>query len=122
MNNVYFVYCVSDENVGRYVATNNKGIAIDTFKDNNCLDCNWLGESVSAKLTRDHYPNGEYNEEGVVFATEYEGVLDVEQIYEVGIIWFQCDNCGDDDFKFIDNGENYKCKACGHADRVPYAN
>ena len=54
--------------------------------------------------------------------TDYEGFLDVNKMNEIGIIWFDCCKCGDHDFEFIDHEENYRCKACGHIDSVPYVN
>lgn len=50
--------------------------------------------------------------------TEHHGVLNLNQMQEIGLLWFECSECGSDQLKFP-NDEKYVCK-CGHEDEVPY--
>jgi len=51
--------------------------------------------------------------------TEYEGELDIEQINELGITWWDCPNCNKEEFTIISEYE-YQCKNCKHINRIPY--
>ena len=51
--------------------------------------------------------------------TEYEGELDIEQINELGLTWWACEECEKEEFEIIDK-YTYKCKNCGHQDGIPY--
>jgi hypothetical protein len=81
----------------------------------------WGNKIVNARLAKDYYPNGEYNENGAVFVTDYEGILNVKQLNEIGIVWFNCMDCGDDSFNFNENLTKYICENCGYEGVVPYA-
>ena len=118
-NNVFFVYDV-DEKCGRNIACNNKEQALEIFKDNNLLDYENFDRELAVELQRDHYPDGKWSEEGEIFETDYDGVLDVKQEFEIGITWFNCLVCGDDSFEFDENLSRYTCKVCGYEDYVPY--
>lgn len=118
-NKVYFVYD-KEKNVGYNIAAKNNALAKQIFVTNNLLDCKNIDMDIGVKLQKDYYPNGEWDEEGVVFTTNYEGVLNVRQENEIGIVWFNCLECGDDSFDFNDNLSKYICKNCGYEDDVPY--
>lgn len=118
-NNIFFVYDV-DEKHGYNIACENKEKALEIFEDNNLLDCKNFSLELDVRLQKEHYPNGEWNEEGEVYKTDYYGVLDVKQEFEVGIVWFNCPECGDDSFEFNENLSRYTCKVCGYEDDVPY--
>ncbi len=51
--------------------------------------------------------------------TDYEGELNIDQINELGLTWWACDKCDNEDFEIID-GEHYKCKNCGNIGEIPY--
>ena len=118
-NKVFFVYDV-EEKYGYNIACENKEKALEIFKDNNLLDCKDFDRELAVELNRDHYPNGEWSEKGQTFETDHYGVLDVKQEFEIGIAWFQCDDCSDDSFEFDKDLRGYVCTECGHADRIPY--
>lgn len=118
-NKVFFVYDV-EERRGYNIACKTKEKALEIFEENNLLDCNNFPRDLGAKVQKDHYSNGKWNEEGVIFTTDYEGVLDVKQENEIGIVWFNCMDCGGDLFDFNDNLDRYICKNCGYEDDVPY--
>ena len=51
--------------------------------------------------------------------TDYEGELDIRQINELGLSWWECEDCSKEDFEIIDDF-NYKCKKCGNEFKIPY--
>lgn len=51
--------------------------------------------------------------------TEYEGELDIFQINELGLTWFDCPYCGKEDFNIISSDECY-CKSCKQTFDIPY--
>jgi hypothetical protein len=116
MNKVYFFY--DEEGYGRYVAHKTfkeaKDIALmcPTFDmlDNPFID---IRGNLVKKV------NHKTEEEYIVKTEKYFGLLDVEELNELGLLWWQCPECGDDDFEIIDGGENYKC-ACGYCGQTPY--
>lgn len=80
---------------------------------------------IRGNIVKRYYKEGEYVENGYIVYTEYEGKLNVKQQAELGILWFECPECGDDDFDFNDyRGDDYmymKCNQCGYEGEVPYA-
>jgi hypothetical protein len=52
--------------------------------------------------------------------TEFSGILTTQQICDVGLAWWECEECGGNDFEIIDNDQKYKCRDCGLVDSVPY--
>lgn len=51
--------------------------------------------------------------------TDYEGELDIFQINELGLTWWDCPKCGKEDFEIITDRE-YQCKNCGNIEAIPY--
>lgn len=51
--------------------------------------------------------------------TDYDGELDIKQINELGLAWWDCPNCNKEDFEIIDS-DFYKCKNCGGKFSIPY--
>jgi hypothetical protein len=52
--------------------------------------------------------------------TELEGVLTVQQTVDLGLAWWNCEQCGDDDFEIFPGEQEYKCRVCGALDGIPY--
>ncbi len=53
--------------------------------------------------------------------TNYEGELDIYKINELGLAWWACGNCDNEDFEIL-NREEYRCKNCGEVQLIPYIN
>ena len=53
--------------------------------------------------------------------TEYEGELNISQINELGLTWWDCPNCHKEEFEIL-NGNEYQCKNCKHIEKIPYVN
>lgn len=51
--------------------------------------------------------------------THFEGELDIAQINELGLTWWECPECSGEDFEIID-GWNFKCKKCKNEFEIPY--
>ena len=51
--------------------------------------------------------------------TDYEGELDIFQINELSLAWWDCPNCSKEDFEII-NCEKYNCKSCNQEFEIPY--
>lgn len=51
--------------------------------------------------------------------TDYEGELNIKQINELGLTWWGCPNCDEEDFEIIDEF-NYRCKKCNQEYEIPY--
>ena len=51
--------------------------------------------------------------------TDFEGELDIDQINQLGLSWWDCPECQNEDFDII-NGYQYKCKNCGYEGEIPY--
>lgn len=123
-NKVYFFHPKGIMN-GYYFAAKNfkkaKGMALKTelteWSDNPFID-------IRGNIVKRYYKDGEYIENGYIIETNYEGKLNVKQEGELGILWFQCPECGDDDFSFSEfTGGDYmamKCNQCGYESDVPY--
>lgn len=107
MNRVYFAQ--GDEDYGGiYIAAKNgkeaKLVALST----------WVAETVynpfiELRIRRCWSVKG----------TNYEGELDIYQINELGLSWWSCTNCDNDEFETIDN-KHYKCKKCNYEGEIPY--
>lgn len=54
-----------------------------------------------------------------VEGTDYEGELNIYQINELGLSWWWCPECNNEDFEILDN-YTYKCKKCGNIEKIPY--
>lgn len=109
MNKVYFFY-VNKGDGGQYVAGKDhktaKNFAIGMFHD----QCdNPFIELKGNMMKRDGKP----------LMTEFNGVLNIQNIYDLGLTWFWCTECDSDDFEFIDEYE-FKCKSCGLIQEIPY--
>lgn len=51
--------------------------------------------------------------------TDFEGELDIDQINQLGLTWWDCPECQSEDFEIVDD-YNYKCKKCGKVNEIPY--
>ena len=51
--------------------------------------------------------------------TDYEGELNIYQINELGLSWWDCPHCGGEDFE-ITHPTFYKCLKCGAEEEIPY--
>lgn len=118
-NKVYFCN-EEDVDFGYYIAADNEEKAIDIFYNSRLFDRSLPKELIETFSQRKHYTSGEWDGTGKVVTTDCEGILSVKQLGDLGLLWFQCAMCGDDDFEFVDGVENYRCKKCGHTDQVPY--
>lgn len=50
---------------------------------------------------------------------DYEGELDIGQINDAGLAWWDCPNCGEEEFEILDGG-HYVCKSCNQEFEIPY--
>jgi Zn finger protein HypA/HybF involved in hydrogenase expression len=53
-----------------------------------------------------------------VEGTNYKGELDIYQINELGLAWWWCPNCENENFEMLDD-QTYKCKKCGETNKIP---
>lgn len=52
--------------------------------------------------------------------TDYEtGELSIFQINELGLTWWSCDMCDNENFEILDT-HTYKCNMCGNEGEIPY--
>lgn len=115
-NTVYF-FC-GDEGYGLYVAEENfdkaKEIAIYSPE----LDyVDYPHELIEGKVVKRY--NHRIEEEYIV-KNNITGILSTQDAVDLGIAWFECTECGYDNLKIVDNGENYKCLNCGWNGQVSY--
>jgi DNA-directed RNA polymerase subunit RPC12/RpoP len=114
MNKVYFFQESSGDFGGVYVAAENwkkaRNLAI---MDELIADHVWNPiTDVEGSLCR---------KEGKPITTMLEGILSVKHIKEVGCAWWDCENCGSDNFEILNDME-YKCHECESINRIPYIN
>lgn len=90
-------------------------IAAKTSKEaKNIALCTWVAETV-------YNPFIEMRVCRVwsVKETDYDGELNIKQINELGITWWDCPKCGKEEFEIIDT-HYYKCKNCEYEGEIPY--
>ncbi len=51
--------------------------------------------------------------------TKYEGELNIQQINELGLAWWCCEHCENEEFEILDI-DSYRCMKCGHIGNIPY--
>lgn len=51
--------------------------------------------------------------------TKYEGELNIRQINELGLAWWCCEHCKNEEFEIIDK-YTYRCMKCGKTGGIPY--
>lgn len=51
--------------------------------------------------------------------TKYEGQLNIQQINEIGLAWWCCEHCENEEFEIIDK-YTYRCMKCGKTGKIPY--
>jgi hypothetical protein len=116
VNKVYFFREKSGEFGGVYVAAETwkkaRNIAIteeliSEYADNVITD-------IEGHLCRNN------NKKPII--TEIEGILNVQQICDLGLAWWDCEECGDDDFEILNYESEFKCRKCGFIDDIPYVN
>lgn len=58
---------------------------------------------------------------GEPILTEHFGVLDIEQLAELKLLWFWCTDmdCESDDIEILDSND-CKCRKCGNTFEIPY--
>ncbi len=107
-NRVYFA--ISDEDMGgTYIAAPNIKIAKSIARS-----CDIILNHMEDFLDLDiHWCRG--------IETDYEGELDVFQINELGLSWWVCPNCDEEEFEILSE-EICKCKKCGEEFEIPYIN
>jgi hypothetical protein len=120
MNKVYF-FVVNEDEGGVYVAAKNWKEARKLSMTDPLISEN-MEEFIDleGRLVK--------RGKGIIY-TEYEGVLDITQIVELGCAWWSCENieCESDDIEIIEDKSlyeygGYKCKKCGYTAKIPYVN
>lgn len=53
--------------------------------------------------------------------TNYNGILNIFEINELGLTWWDCPECNRKEFKIL-NEYKYQCKNCKHIEKIPYVN
>lgn len=53
--------------------------------------------------------------------TDFEGELDIYQINQLGLTWWDCPNCGNEEIEILDD-YHYMCKNCREENKIPYVN
>jgi len=116
MNKVYF--CYSGDDYGIYVAHKSRKKAKEIASSSSVFDFMANPQiEIKGRVVKRY----DYREEKEYIAEiDKEGILSTQEIVDLGIAWWECSECGDDDLEIIDNGENYNCLSCGHSDEVPY--
>ena len=54
-----------------------------------------------------------------LFLKKTEYLANIYQINELGLSWWWCPECNNEDFEILDN-YTYKCKKCGNIEKIPY--
>jgi hypothetical protein len=114
MNKVYFFIDESGDHGGIYVAARTLKEGKKFALSSDILDLMMLWNpyiELNGHMER---------KEGKPIFTEYEGELNIKQINELGLAWWDCDECGAGNFSIINEFE-YKCNECGYSSKVPYA-
>ncbi len=106
------VYCAEgDPDYGCiYIAAPNGKIA------KNLALCTWVAETVD-----NPFINVRVTRCWSVKETDYDGELDIVQINDVGLSWWDCENCNKEDFEIVDHC-HYRCKNCNNIGEIPYIN
>ncbi|WP_427340906.1 hypothetical protein [Caloranaerobacter sp. DY30410] len=112
MNKVYFFN--GYDRGGTYVAAKNfkeaKTIALCSsildYLENPFVD-------IRGHLVRDSRTNKP-------ITTEYEGELNIFQLQELGLLWFECYACGSDNIEILKGADQFKCLECGSIEDIPY--
>lgn len=104
-NKVYFAYINDDDEEGVYVAAKN-------IKEAKKLAL----YSAIADFLESYIDLNIYWVKGV--KTNYEGELNVKQLNELGLQWWECPNCTGMSFEILDD-YNFKCKNCGYIGEIP---
>jgi hypothetical protein len=120
INKVYFFSEKSGDYGGVYVAALNwktaRNIAIT---DPLILDhADNLITDVEGHIC--HEPYFSKGKQRKQYLTEFEGILSIQQICDVGVAWWECEECGGENLEIIDDGQKFKCRDCGFIDNVPY--
>lgn len=103
-NKVYFAY-INDGDGGSYIAAKN-------IKEAKKLAL----YSAIADFLESYIDLNIYWVKGV--KTNYEGELNVKQLNELGLQWWECPNCNEMSFEIIDD-YTFKCKNCGYIGEIP---
>lgn len=53
--------------------------------------------------------------------TNYSGILNIFEINELGLTWWNCPECNKEEFEIL-NEDEYQCKNCKHIEEIPYVN
>jgi len=124
-NKVYF-FTAKDGNGGGYFVAEenfkeakNKALLTDV-----CAMCDNPFVDIRGHLVKEHYFDGKFHEKGRKIITKYEGILNVKELCELDLLWWDCPECGGHNFLFKDKkGDNYNkylCNDCGFRSEVPY--
>lgn len=123
MNKVYFFQEKSGDYGGVYVAASSwkaaRNIAITDE-----LICDHVDNpitDVAGHICREAY-FGKGKGKRKLYLTEFEGILSIQQICDLGLAWWECEECGRSNFEILNDEQNFKCRDCGLEDNVPYVN
>lgn len=115
MNKVYFFIADADHG-GVYIAAKNfkeaKLIAINHELITEYCDDPYID-------VRGHICRNRGNNKPVT--TDFEGELTMKEIFQLRLAWWECPECGSNDFEVIDKCEEcYRCKDCRYEEAIPY--
>lgn len=49
-----------------------------------------------------------------------KGLLNIFDINNVGLTWWDCPECENEEFEILDDGYHYRCKNCNKEFEIPY--
>jgi predicted RNA-binding Zn-ribbon protein involved in translation (DUF1610 family) len=57
-----------------------------------------------------------------IVKTEYTDELEIDQIIELNLHWFECPECGSRNVSLVKESidDKYKCNECGEIETIPY--
>lgn len=115
MNKVYFFIGLSKESKSIYIAASNwkdaKNIATSVLTDG---DINNPIIKIKGELCYKYLPR--YKRPIV---TELLGVLTTQQVCDLGLSWWNCDECSGRVFEIFDHESKCRCLSCGFIDEIP---
>jgi len=113
MNKVYFFSEVSEEYGGVHVAAQSWKAAREI-----ALTDELISEHIDNPITDVKGSLCRHDKKPIT--TEIEGKLTTQQICDLGLAWWDCEECGDDNFEIFNHESEYRCRSCGFVENVPY--
>jgi hypothetical protein len=113
MNKVYF-FSSDDDFGGVYVAEEN-------FKQAKAI-------AITHEIISDHCENPFVDARGHQCKTNgkqpilsmKKGILDIQEIINCGVAWWDCDECGSSHMTVLEGEEKYVCEDCAFEGEIPY--